>query len=511
MSSNKVIAIALDAAEWTLIEKWIKEGYLKNLASLHAKGSFGKLSSTAEWLAGSPWPTFYTGVPPEEHGLYHYIQWKSDKMDYTRPGPEWINATPFWRGLSNCKVIAVDIPLTFPPIPFNGIEISGWSSHDGIYPTSSFPKDKIDWVKKTFGEAPVGVEMGGLQSLDTLDGIKKELSAATNKLAELVVNLIDSEEWDLCLCCFSSTHRGGHKFWDNTSVKDKLSGEQESLFQNHLRDIYQSCDDAIGKILNIINEDATVLIFSLHGMGFNTSLADKVLPKMISNILNGKEISGKNKSFIKKIRDKIPLEWRSGLKKFLPIGIQDKMTAYWRMGRTDWSKTRVFNLLADLQGYIRINLKGREKNGIVQEGEDYDNLCSHLIEGLKTFKDSETGEPVIESIKSKDTIFKKGNAYDHLPDLLVKWNNKPVSGYRNIFSQQFGEIKFTMPGKNHDGRSGNHRPEGFLLASGKNIKTDLTFEKKHIIDLAPTILHLLDQTIPEDFEGKVINEIFQTN
>ena len=166
ISNKKVIGIALDAAEWDLIDEWIKDGYLKNLASLRLKGSFGKLSSTAEWLAGSPWPTFYTGVQPGEHGLYHYIQWKSDKMEYTRPSPEWINATPFWRELNNnYRVIAVDIPLTFPPTSFNGIEISGWSSHDGIYPTSSFPEDKIEWVKEVFGEAPIGVEVGGLQTL----------------------------------------------------------------------------------------------------------------------------------------------------------------------------------------------------------------------------------------------------------------------------------------------------------------------------------------------------------
>ena len=131
-------------------------------------------------------------------------------------------------------------------------------------------------------------------------------------------------------------------------------------------------------------------------------------------------------------------------------------------------KTRVFNLVADLQGYIRINLKGREKNGIVQDGKEYDNLCLHLIEGLKTFIDSETGEPVIESIKRKDELFKKGKGYNNLPDLLVKWKHKPVAGYRKIFSQQFGEIEFKTPGKNPDGRSGNHRPEGFVIAIGKN-------------------------------------------
>ena len=54
-----------------------------------------------------------------------------------------------------------------------------------------------------------------------------------------------------------------------------------------------------------------------------------------------------------------------------------------------------------------------------------------------------------------------------------------------------------------------HAPEGFLLAAGENIKNNSAFEKRHIVDLAPTILNLLDIQIPEKFDGKVMTEIMQ--
>lgn len=506
-TSKKVLAIAIDGAELSLIEEWMKEGYLKNLASLRSKGAFGKLSSTADWLAGSVWPTFYTGTLPGTHGFYHYLQWKSNKMEYERPGPEWINATPFWRKLGDqYKVIAVDIPLTFPPTPFNGIEVSGWASHDRLYPASSFPKEKMEWIIDNFGEAPIENEMGGLQSLKDLFNIKEELISAGKKEAELVINLIGEEDWDLCLCCFSSTHRAGHKFWDYTNTKDCVNDEQKLIFKNWLMDIYQSCDRAIGKILDIVDDNVAVLIFSLHGMGANTSLSEYFLPKMISNVLNGRRSSNKNGSVIKKIRNKIPLEWRSNLKTLLPIQIQDKLTAYWRMGGTDWEKTKVFNLLADLQGYIRVNLKGREKEGIV-EVEEYEHLRNKLIEGLKTYKDERTNESIIESINKSDDLFDKSDGFNNLPDILVKWKFKPAASYTKIISQEYGEIEWPMPGKNPDGRSGNHRPDGFLIAVGKNFKANSTFEKKyHIVDLAPTILNLLNIEKPDKMEGKIISE-----
>ncbi len=505
-TSKKVLAIAIDTAEPSLIEKWMEEGHLKNLASLRCKGTFGKLSSTAEWLAGSVWPTFYTGVNPGEHGFYNYLQWKSDRMEYERPGPDWINAIPFWRNLGDdYKVISVDIPLTFPPTPFNGIEISGWASHDAIYPASSFPIEKIEWVIENFGEPPISKEMGGLQSLKDLFDIKEELINATKKEAELVINLINLEEWDLFLCCFSAAHRGGHKFWDITSTKDEVNEGQKLIFKSWLREIYQECDTAIGKILENIHEDITVLIFSLHGMGPNTSLSEYFLPKMISNILNGGLGNNKDTNIVKKIRDKLPLEWRASFKKLLPIKLQDKLTAYWRMGGTNWDKTKIFNLLADHQGYIRVNLKGREKEGIVEQGEDYDNLCSKIIEGLKTYKYEMTREPIIESVNRTDLLFNKGTGFNNLPDILVKWKFKPAAYYTKIISPEYGELKWPQPGKNPDGRSGNHRFEGFFLAVGKDFKENSTLEKTHhIVDLAPTILNLLDIEKPKEMEGEII-------
>ena len=504
-NGKKVLAIALDAAEPSLIEKWIEEGYLKNLASLRSKGSYGKLNSTADWLAGSVWPTFYTGTLPGTHGFYHYLQWKSSKMDYERPGPEWINAIPFWRELGDdFKVIAVDIPLTFPPASFNGIEISGWSSNDRLYPTSSFPKEKVEWVTENFGDASSDKEVGGLQSLKDLFELKEELILTNKREAELILNLINIEEWDLCLCAFSSTHRAGHKFWDYTNAKDQVNEEQKLIFKNWLRDVYQSCDKAIGKILETVKDNVTILIFSLNGMGANNSLSEYLLPKMISNILNGKG-SNRNGRMIKKIRNKIPIEWRSNFKMLLPIQLQDKLTAYWRMGRKNWGKTKTFNLLTDHHGYIRVNLKGREKDGIVEEGEEYDQICNQLIKGLKTFKDKKTNEPIIESVNKSCEVFEKANGFYNLPDILVKWNLKPAACYKEIVSPEYGEVEWPQHGKNPDGKSGNHRPEGFLLAVGENFKKNSTFEKKyHIVDLAPTILNLLNIEKPDEMEGEVI-------
>src|SRR3990170_8078107 len=102
MDANRpksVLAIALDAAELSLVERWMNDGTLPTLKRLRSKGAYGKLTSSAEWLAGSPWPTFYTGTAPGEHGLYETTQWQPEKMQYSQVSPRWLPLCPFWRNL----------------------------------------------------------------------------------------------------------------------------------------------------------------------------------------------------------------------------------------------------------------------------------------------------------------------------------------------------------------------------------------------------------------------------
>ena len=89
--------IALDAAEPRLIERWMDEGQLPNLARLRRAGSYCRLGSTADWLAGSIWPTFHTGTFPGEHALYHFVQWHPRKMTLLRPSSDWLTQRVFWR------------------------------------------------------------------------------------------------------------------------------------------------------------------------------------------------------------------------------------------------------------------------------------------------------------------------------------------------------------------------------------------------------------------------------
>jgi hypothetical protein len=60
----------------------------------------------------------------------------------------------------------------------------------------------------------------------------------------------------------------------------------------------------------------------------------------------------------------------------------------------------------------------------------------------------------------------------------------------------------------YTGKSGTHRDDGIFLAQGPGVRAGLTVAGARIIDLAPTILRLLDVAVPADMDGRVLDEIF---
>jgi predicted AlkP superfamily phosphohydrolase/phosphomutase len=166
----------------------------------------------------------------------------------------------------------------------------------------------------------------------------------------------------------------------------------------------------------------------------------------------------------------------------------------------DWQKTRAFNLFSDTQGWVRLNVRGREALGIVEPGAEYDQLCQEIAEGLLTFADADTGEPIIKDIFRPHQAF-EGERLADLPDIVVRWLETPASKHRAVSSPKFGEIPWPTPGHNPEGRSGNHRAQGMLIAAGPGVKAG-TIRNANILDIAPTILSLLGQPIPAEMEGK---------
>jgi len=502
--ARRVLLIGLDAAEPELVERWTADGTLPHLATLRQDGAYGRIRSSADWLVGSPWPTFYTGTHPGAHGFYHYLGWRPERMETVRPTPDWLPLTPFWRALGgDLRVIAVDLPLTYAPGPFGGVEISGWATHDGLVPPSAYPADLLTWAAREVGPSPRTDEEFVMQPVRRLLAQRDEQCAATQGLADLALALMRADPWDLCLVGFTATHRCGHKLWDETGVAGAVSPAERVEYAGALREVYRACDEAVGRLAEAAGPDALLIVFSLHGMGPNTCRTD-VLPEMLRRVLARDSGAGQpvRRSGLKRLRELVPNEWRHAVKRRLPASVQDRLTAFWRLGAVDWSRTRAFPLVADLQGYIRINLRGREAAGVVEPGADFDALCEEISDGLRTFVDADTGEPVVRDLARTDALYPGGERLSALPDLLVQWAESPVYAQRGIASPRFGIIPMPAPGANPSGRSGNHRPDGFAVVCGPGVAAGSALAGGHVLDLAPTVYDALGLAPPPHFSGR---------
>jgi predicted AlkP superfamily phosphohydrolase/phosphomutase len=165
----------------------------------------------------------------------------------------------------------------------------------------------------------------------------------------------------------------------------------------------------------------------------------------------------------------------------------------------DWTRTVAFS--KGNYGQLFVNLKGREEQGIVEPGTQYEGVLRDLTERLKKLMDPETNEPLIGDIWRREDLY-TGAHTEESPDLQFlprDMTNKPL-GTLDLTSNKFIAPVY--------GNSGDHRMHGIMIGRGPDLQGGLRFDGARIIDYAPTILHAVGAEIPADMDGRVLEEIF---
>jgi predicted AlkP superfamily phosphohydrolase/phosphomutase len=184
-------------------------------------------------------------------------------------------------------------------------------------------------------------------------------------------------------------------------------------------------------------------------MDVNTSRAD-MLPEMLEAILDpGRRTPGR--SSIWWLRAAVPSGLRAWAAAMLPERFALDLTARLELRGVDWSTTVAFAHPAENQGYVRFNVRGRERDGIV-EPDEVDELAARIAGGLLTFRDLD-GHQAVDSVERVSDRFGTGARADLLPDLVVRWTDRPATKVEGVTSDRFGTVMRRGVGS---GRSGNH-------------------------------------------------------
>ena len=152
---------------------------------------------------------------------------------------------------------------------------------------------------------------------------------------------------------------------------------------------------------------------------------------------------------------------------------------------------KAFSIPGQGDGYIRINLKGREKRGIVNPG-DMNRICDELTGKLIELRNPLTGNTVVEKVVRSSKLPLKAATPD--ADIIVLWKSEPNDCIDDGRGNRLGPIPYW--------KSGSHNFTGFIMSNGLKINPGIVSGSASVTDVAPTVLDLLGEEIPTYMKGK---------
>ncbi|WP_447963593.1 alkaline phosphatase family protein [Nitrospira sp. Ecomares 2.1] len=514
--AQKVVLLGIDAGSRDLLKRWAQDGTLPTLQALFAKSLVGATTSTPGLFVGSTWPTWYTGVNPGKHGIHslHQLQPGTYELHPTYAG-ESVKREPFWNHLSRAgrRVAILDIPLTALSHNLNGIQLVEYGAHDAHSGFMTWPPSLAAEVEQRFGSPcshPIQGDCDAKRDAAGVAAFRDTLINGVARKTAVTKHFLQQDNWDLFAQVFTESHCIGHQYWHvHDPTHQWHDADLARIVGDPIKDVYKAIDTAIGEILKDIDEETTVIVFVSHGMGqtnipygfmekFLLQLKVAVPPRIPANNVTGSLLQRRSLAFLYRMWQKIP----SSVQKFLaPIiyPLSHKLSAD-SGPLVDRAASKCFSI-HDTPSHagIRVNLVGREPEGKVQPGPDYQQFCMELEKDLLGIINVKTGKPVIQRIIRTADHY-SGENLAHLPDLLVEWYEEdPIPA---VFSEKFGKIStnFWHP------RTGHHRAGGMFLAFGPSIQPGTVDRTVSLMDYAPTIAQLLNVSLP-DVDGQPIEEL----
>jgi predicted AlkP superfamily phosphohydrolase/phosphomutase len=497
---GRTLVIGLDLGDGRLLHRWAKEGHLPTVAALIDAGAWGPLATTAAQLHVSAWPSIYTGVGPGEHGVYYTFQPALGLQGYQRFHEGLYGRPTFWRLLDaagrRCAVF--DAPYVHLEPGFGGTQVLDWGTWAHYLTPRSTPAGVLRDLESACGRYPLGLEAHdlGFKPLDPAD-MGRRLVAAVRHKSEAALWFMRQGDFDLFMTVFGETHVGAHYCWRPDRSQDLLRG------------LYEELDRAIARLLEAAGPDVTVFVVSGDAVGPNHA-GWHLLPEVLARLgyFASAETSQPDDAGapvktrfdpVRALRDLLPKDFRKNLARMLPTGLRDKLAQRVDTATVDWGGTRAYCLPTDLEGCIRINVEGREPEGKVAPGAEYEEACRDLKSALEELIEPDTRERAVREVLLVDQTF-PGSRRDYLPDLIVLW--RAVTPIAALASDRIGEVRGASP----DPRPGTHAAPGFVLMRGPGIPPGRSIRDAHVFDLAPTILERLGVAAPAHMAGRGLLE-----
>jgi predicted AlkP superfamily phosphohydrolase/phosphomutase len=530
------VALGLDAADPVLLERYMAAGHLPVLSRLRKQGTYARLTTFDYCRAEASNTTFLTGCSPARHGYWSPFRFHADYRVETTPY-EFADYQPFYGLGPGYRVAVFDMPQSKLSGSVNGIQVLGWGAHSPRCPSHSDPPHLLDEIVAKHGAHPTlrKDDVHSMGDRKAIARLKEGLETGVARRGAACVDLLTRERWDLFLTYFSEIHSGQHYFWHLSHPDHPLYEHFGTPGRDPLLELVQAVDRAVGQIVEAMPADARLVVFSDHGMESNTTDVPSTvfLPELLYRLAYpgrfglAKGTPGTAPPPV--MKPAADRSWRStlyglkhdpnpitrwlrqhmqtdrfhyGIEKRLgldsvplcpddcPLGAQPPMWYH-----PAWRGMKAFALPSFSEGYVRLNVRGREADGLV-DPVDYDAVCHEITTELQHLTDARTGQPAVRRVVRTRKGPHGPAAEGERPsdaDLIVVWQGMPIDVVDHPKAGRIGPVPFK--------RSGSHVHRGFLVATGPGIPAGRQLPEAHALSIPPTILTLLGAEIPAHFDG----------
>ena len=509
----KLLLLGMCAGAHEHFLEWCRTGVLPNLQRLVANGLVGRTRNVPAVFVQCTWPSFYTGTGPAKQGVHCWEQLKPGTYEqYRAYTPDLVRTTPFWDRLSAAgkRVAILDVPQTRPSPRINGIQLVEWGAHDANHGFATSPPSLAAEVLERFGRYPHIGLCDADRTAAELGQFRDELLRGIATKAAVTKHFLAQEDWDFFAQVFTETHCIGHQAWHlHDPTHPRFSAEARALVGDPVRDVAVRIDQAIGDILAEVDERTTVIVMACHGMSCKY-MPQHMLPDILLKLGVAKRPAGAPPP-------PLPTSLRRTVDPILTWGWQHtpQLARRWleplrhrahalveqpAKVPIDRAAGKCFPLNNNsTHGGIRVNLVGREPEGKVQPGAEFDALLADLSRDLLEIVNVETGRRIVNRVMRRTDLFNSEHC-GHFPDLFVEWvGAEPV---RAIRSPRIGRIDRDYAYC----RTGEHVQAGVFIASGPGIAPGRLDREVSILDFAPTVCEALGVQCDE-FDGTPIPEI----
>lgn len=497
---TKLLIVGFDGATFDLIRPWAEAGLLPHLRRLMTEGVQAELASTLPPVTSPAWPTFMTGCNPGKHGVFDFIQPHGN--NFTLVNSTRIRQPTIWQRLSQAgyRVGVLNVPVTYPPQPVNGYMITDILSPKGA--EISYPADLISRYEAELGPYRIAPDIQYKPGLE--EAFIADIYDLIHAHGRWALRLMTAEPVDVLMVHFIAMDIMKHALW--RFMDHNHPRYESSPFEHAIRDGYALVDEYIGRLLAQLPADATTIVMSDHGFGPLKNMVNLNVFFMQKGLMKLKRDPWTQ---LKALAFRLGVTPANAYQWIARVGLQNSVAQVSKKRRNDiiakflsfdsvdWQRTIAYSM--GHVGQVYLNMVGREEHGIIPP-EEYEQRLAQVTAALQELRD-ENGRPILSRVIPGREVYHGPYAHKG-PDLHLVLDDYNMIACP-LFATEGRVITHQIRGD-----SGCHRREGIFIAQGPDIQAGVTLPEADILDLAPTILHLLGEPVPQVMDGRVLAELF---